>query len=155
MEQQRKARTTKTSSQEAKPVITVPAGDTQASLDIAITDDARPQRAARRSPYVGITTPAGGKGDATPASVINFTGTITDNDSGVQLTIQDASADESNSSIFFTIDSSETLTQDVTFDYSTSIGASDSAEADDFDPASALSHTLEAGSAKPESSTLT
>ena len=127
--------------------ITVPAGDTQATLDIAITDDT----AAESSETITIrwdNDPTGvSKGDATPAT-INFTGTITDNDSGVQLTIQDASADESNSSIFFTIDSSETLTQDVTFDYSTSIGASDSAEADDFDPASALSHTLEAGSVR-------
>ena len=127
--------------------ITVPAGDTQASLDITITDDA----AAETSETITIrwdNDPTGiSNGDATP-NTINFTGTITDNDSGVQLTIQDASADESSGSIFFTIDSSETLTQDITFDYSTSIGASDSAEADDFDPESAATHTLEAGSVR-------
>ena len=126
--------------------ITVPAGDTQASLDITITDDA----AAESSETITIrwdNDPTGiSNGDATP-NTINFTGTITDNDSGVQLTIQDASADETSSSIAFRIDSSETLTQDVTFKYSTSIGASDSAEADDFDPESAVSHTLSAGSA--------
>ena len=58
--------------------ITVPAGDTQASLDITITDDA----AAESSETITIrwdNDPTGGKGDATP-SVINFTGTITDND---------------------------------------------------------------------------
>ena len=127
--------------------ITVPAGDTQASLDITITDDA----AAETSETITIrwdNDPTGiSNGDATP-NTINFTGTITDNDSGAQLTIQDASADETNSSIAFRIDSSETLTQDVTFNYSTSIGASDSAEADDFDPESAVSHTLSAGSVR-------
>ena len=124
--------------------ITVPAGDTQARLDITITDD----MAAEISETITIhweNDASSGNGDATPASM-DFTGTIIDNDSGVQLTIQDASADETNSSIFFTIVSSETLTQDVTFDYSTSIGASDSAEADDFDPESTVTHTLGAGS---------
>ena len=59
--------------------ITVPAGDTQASLDITITDDA----AAESSETITIrwdNDATGGKGDATP-SVINFTGAITDNDS--------------------------------------------------------------------------
>ena len=59
--------------------ITVPAGDTQASLDITITDDA----AAESSETITIrwdNDPSSGKGDATP-SIINFTGTITDNDS--------------------------------------------------------------------------
>ena len=59
--------------------ITVPAGDTQASLDITITDDA----AAESSETITIhwdNDPSGGNGDATP-SVINFTGAITDNDS--------------------------------------------------------------------------
>ena len=125
--------------------ITVPAGDTQASLDITITDDTDPESSETITIH-WENDPTGGKGDATPAT-IDFTGTITDNDSGVQLTIQDASADETSSSIAFRIDSSETLTQDVTFKYSTSIGASDSAEADDFDPESAVSHTLSAGSA--------
>ena len=61
--------------------ITVPAGDTQASLDITITDDA----AAESNETITIrwdNDATGGKGDATP-SVINFTGTITDNDSTV------------------------------------------------------------------------
>ena len=83
--------------------ITVPAGDTQATLDITITDDT----AAESSETITIrwdNDPTGiSNGDATP-SVINFTGTITDNDSGVQMTIQDASADESSSSIAFRID---------------------------------------------------
>ena len=59
--------------------ITVPAGDTQASLDITITDDA----AAESSETITIrwdNDATGGKGDATP-SFINFTGAITDNDS--------------------------------------------------------------------------
>ena len=60
--------------------ITVPAGDTQASLDITITDDT----AAESSETITIrwdNDPTGGNnGDATPAT-INFTGTITDNDS--------------------------------------------------------------------------
>ena len=59
--------------------ITVPAGDTQASLDITITDDA----AAESSETITIrwdNDPSGVNGDATP-SVINFTGAITDNDS--------------------------------------------------------------------------
>ena len=61
--------------------ITVPAGDTQASLDITITDDA----AAESSETITIrwdNDPSSGKGDATP-SIINFTGAITDNDSAV------------------------------------------------------------------------
>ena len=61
--------------------ITVPAGDTQANLDITITDDA----AAESSETITIrwdNDATGGKGDATP-SVINFTGAITDNDSAV------------------------------------------------------------------------
>ena len=123
--------------------ITVPAGDTQASLDITITDDT----AAESSETITIrwdNDPSSGNGDATPAT-INFTGTITDNDSGVQLTIQDASADESSGSIAFRIDLSETITQDVTFDYTTSIGASDTAEIDDFDSTSGITHTLPAG----------
>ena len=60
--------------------ITVPAGDTQASLDITITDDT----AAESSETITIrwdNDPTGGNnGDATPTT-INFTGTITDNDS--------------------------------------------------------------------------
>ena len=60
--------------------ITVPAGDTQATLDITITDDT----AAESSETITIrwdNDPTGGNnGDATPAT-INFTGTITDNDS--------------------------------------------------------------------------
>ena len=60
--------------------ITVPTGDTQASLDITITDDT----AAESSETITIrwdNDPTGGNnGDATPAT-INFTGTITDNDS--------------------------------------------------------------------------
>ena len=60
--------------------ITVPAGDTQASLDITITDDA----AAETSETITIrwdNDPTGiSNGDATP-NTINFTGTITDNDS--------------------------------------------------------------------------
>ena len=124
--------------------ITVPAGDTQASLDITITDDT----AAESSETITIrwdNDPTGGNnGDATPAT-INFTGTITDNDSGAQLTIQDASADETSGSIAFRIDLSETITQDVTFDYTTSIGASDTAEVDDFDSTSGITHTLPAG----------
>ena len=60
--------------------ITVPAGDTQASLDITITDDT----AAESSETITIRwdndPTAGNNGDATPAT-INFTGTITDNDS--------------------------------------------------------------------------
>ena len=60
--------------------ITVPAGDTQASLDITITDDT----AGESSETITIrwdNDPTGGNnGDATPAT-INFTGTITDNDS--------------------------------------------------------------------------
>ena len=59
--------------------ITVPAGDTQASLDITITDDA----AAETSETITIrwdNDPTGiSNGDATP-NTINFTGTITDND---------------------------------------------------------------------------
>ena len=61
--------------------ITVPAGDTQASLDITITDDA----AAESSETITIrwdNDPTGVNGAATP-DVINFTGTITDNDSTV------------------------------------------------------------------------
>ena len=62
-------------------IITVPAGDTQASFDIAITDDARRRRAARQLPYVGESTPViNNAGEATP-NTIDFTGTITDNDS--------------------------------------------------------------------------
>ena len=126
--------------------ITVPAGDTQASLDITITDDTDPESSETITIRWDNDPTGVSNGDATPAT-IDFTGTITDNDSGVQLTIQDASADETSSSIAFRIDSSETLTQDVTFNYSTSIGASDSAEVNDFDPESAVSHTLSAGSA--------
>ena len=61
--------------------ITVPAGDTQASLDITITDDA----AAESSETITIRweiDPTGVNGAATP-DVINFTGAITDNDSTV------------------------------------------------------------------------
>ena len=62
--------------------ITVPAGDTQASLDITITDDT----AAESSETITIRwdndRTGGNNGDATPAT-INFTGTITDNDSTV------------------------------------------------------------------------
>ena len=60
--------------------ITVPAGDTQATLDITITDDT----AAESSETITIrwdNDPTGiSNGDATP-DTINFTGTITDNDS--------------------------------------------------------------------------
>ena len=61
--------------------ITVPAGDTQASLDITITDDT----AAESSETITIrweNDPTGNNGDATP-NIVNFTGTITDNDSTV------------------------------------------------------------------------
>ena len=59
--------------------ITVPAGDTQASLDIIITDDTD----AESTETITIdweNDPTGNNGDATP-NIVNFTGTITDNDS--------------------------------------------------------------------------
>ena len=60
--------------------ITVPAGDTQASLDITITDDTA-QESSETITIRWDNDPTGGNnGDATPAT-INFTGTITDNDS--------------------------------------------------------------------------
>ena len=65
----------------AEAIITVPAGDTQASFDIAITDDA----AAESSETITIRwriEVINNAGDATP-NTIDFTGTITDNDSGV------------------------------------------------------------------------
>ena len=124
--------------------ITVPAGDTQASLDITITDDA----AAETSETITIrwdNDPTGiSNGDATP-NTINFTGTITDNDSGVQMTVQDASADENSSSINFFINFSETLTETVTFDYTTSIESSDTAEAADFDAESVTGYRVLSG----------
>ena len=124
--------------------ITVPAGDTQASLDITITDDT----AAESSETITIrwdNDPTGiSNGDATP-DTINFTGTITDNDSGVQMTVQDASADENSSSINFFINFSETLTETVTFDYTTSIESSDTAEAADFDAESVTGYRVLSG----------
>ena len=126
--------------------ITVPAGDTQASLDITITDDA----AAETSETITIrwdNDPTGiSNGDATP-NTINFTGTITDNDSGVQMTVQDASADESNGIIGFQITFSETTTESVTFNYSTSIGNSDTAEDADFIAQTNITHTISPGNA--------
>ena len=126
--------------------ITVPAGDTQASLDITITDDT----AAESSETITIrwdNDPTGiSNGDATPAT-INFTGTITDNDSGVQMTVQDASADESNGIIGFQITFSETTTESVTFNYSTSIGNSDTAEDADFIAQTNITHTISPGNA--------
>ena len=124
--------------------ITVPAGDTQEILYITITDDT----AAESSETITIhweNDLSGGNGDATPASM-DFTGTITDNDSGVQLSIQDASADESSGSIVFTIDISGTFNQNVSFNYTTSIKASDTAEAEDFTAETNTLHTLSAGS---------
>ena len=61
--------------------ITVPAGDTQASLDITITDDA----AAESSETITIRWDNDPPAATEPPhpSVINFTGTITDNDSTV------------------------------------------------------------------------
>ena len=124
--------------------ITVPAGDTQEILYITITDDT----AAESSETITIhweNDLSGGNGDATPASM-DFTGTITDNDSGVQLSIQDASEDESSGSIVFTIDISGTFNQNVSFNYTTSIKASDTAEAEDFTAETNTLHTLSAGS---------
>ena len=58
----------------------MPAGDTQASLDITITDDTA-QESSETITIRWDNDPTGGNnGDATPAT-INFTGTITDNDS--------------------------------------------------------------------------
>ena len=79
--------------------ITVPAGDTQASLDITITDDA----AAETSETITIrwdNDPTGiSNGDATP-NTINFTGTITDNDSETNpvTTLVSNTSETSNSS---------------------------------------------------------
>ena len=123
--------------------ITVPAGDVQARLDIAINNDT----AAESSETITIhwaNDRSSGNGDATPAS-LDFTGTITDNDSGVQMTIQDAWVDESDSEIAFRINFSETTTENVTFDYSTSIGASDTAEDTDFVAESNITETIQAG----------
>ena len=64
----------------SKARITVPAGDTQASLDITITDDTD----AENSETITIhwaKDASGSNGDVTPATIA-FTGTITDNDSG-------------------------------------------------------------------------
>ena len=79
--------------------ITVPAGDTQATLDITITDDT----AGESSETITIrwdNDPTGGNnGDATPAT-INFTGTITDNDSETNpvTTLVSNTSETSNSS---------------------------------------------------------
>ena len=65
--------------------ITVPEGDTQASLDITITDDA----AAESRETITIDwehDPTGGNGAATP-NIISFTGAITDNDDSADATL--------------------------------------------------------------------
>ena len=85
--------------------ITVPAGDTQASLDITITDD----MAAESSETITIrweNDPSGGNGDATPASM-DFTGTITDNDS--------ADSNDATLSALAVNDGTNDLTLDPTF----------------------------------------
>ena len=124
--------------------ITVPAGDTQASLDITITDDT----AAESSETITIrwdNDPTGGNnGDATPAT-INFTGTITDNDSGVQMTVQDASDGEDSNFLHFQINFSETLTENIFFDYTTSIESGDTAEENDFDAETVTDYRVQSG----------
>ena len=124
--------------------ITVPAGDTQASLDITITDDA----AAETSETITIrwdNDPTGiSNGDATP-NTINFTGTITDNDSGVQMTVQDASDGEDSNFLHFQINFSETLTENIFFDYTTSIESGDTAEENDFDAETVTDYRVQSG----------
>ena len=123
--------------------ITVPAGDTQASFDITITDDA----AAESSETITIhweNDPSGGNGDATP-DTINFTGTITDNDSSVQMTVQDASDGEDSNFLHFQINFSETLTENIFFDYTTSIESGDTAEENDFDAETVTDYRVQSG----------
>ena len=123
---------------------TVPAGDTQATLDIAITDD----EAAESSETITIDWEKiviTGNGEVTPAAIA-FTGTITDNDSGVQMTVQDASDGEDSNFLHFQINFSETLTENIFFDYTTSIESGDTAEANDFDAETVTDYRVQPGS---------
>ena len=122
---------------------TVPAGDTQATLDIAITDD----EAAESSETITIDWEKiviTGNGEVTPAAIA-FTGTITDNDSGVQMTVQDASDGEDSNFLHFQINFSETLTENIFFDYTTSIESGDTAEANDFDAKTVTDYRVQPG----------
>ena len=65
----------------AEASITVPAGDTQASFDIAITDDTAPESSETITIRWRLEV-INNAGEATPNSIF-FTGTITDNDSAV------------------------------------------------------------------------
>ena len=75
------ARTTKTSSREAKPASPCQQG-TPRQAWTSPSPTTQPQKAAKQLPYVGITTPPAAT-ETPPPDVINFTGTITDNDSTV------------------------------------------------------------------------
>ena len=78
--------------------ITVPAGDTQASFDITITDDTDPESSETITIH-WENDPTGANGAATPAT-IDFTGTITDNDSETNpvTTLVSNTSETSNSS---------------------------------------------------------
>ena len=73
-------------------------------------------------------------------------GTTTLPSLGPRMTVQDGSDGEDSNFIHFQIHFSETLTENIFFDYTTSIESSDTAEANDFDAESATGYRVQSGS---------
>ena len=122
---------------------TVPAGDTQATLDIAITDD----EAAESSETITIDWEKiviTGNGEVTPAAIA-FTGTITDNDSGVQLTIQDASDGRGLKLPALPDKFQRDAHREHLLRLHTSIESGDTAEANDFDAETVTDYRVSQG----------
>ena len=119
--------------------LTIPAGDTRATITIATTDDTTAEDDETFT--VTLSNPSS---NASLGTVTSATGTILDNDGKPELSIEDASGVE-GTSLDFTVSMNHATGSDVTVQYSTSIESSDTASANDFTAANAATLTIAAG----------
>ena len=118
--------------------LTFDPGDTQKTITVRVKGDTLDED--NETFTVRLTKPSGSNAGTLPAAA---TVTITDNDPLPELSIADASGDESGT-VEFTVTLDPVSGRDVEFNYASSRGASDTAEAADFTQASG-SLTIPAG----------
>ena len=117
--------------------LTIPANRAFADIQVPIADDAIAEQDET------FTLTLSNAGNATIADS-EATATIVDNEGTPVLSVTDASAEEGDA-VEFTVSLSPAAGQAVTVQYDTSIGATDTASADDFTAASAQTLSIPAG----------
>ena len=119
--------------------LTIPSGQTSGTISITTTQDSVEEDDETFTVTLSSLSSNADFGTATSA-----TGTIVDNDGKPSLSIADAFATE-GSNLSFTVTAHHAVADEMTVEYTTSIGAGDTASSDDFSAASNRTLTIAAG----------